>query len=375
MARNSKRNRHRKKTQTPRVSLEIQDRGFDFGFQMRIMAKSDFEFNQALREAGVIGCAYGFHPIEGLSQHVPSITLIGTNISAFERAYQCFVRWGCEEDGDVLDVDLLLRSDGSYCIWIGPEINRLLYRTIPQADLFDTMAMHVSWVKPLDSTNEMVHEIKRYCESGLHPVIISAAIGDPINPTILQLEPVPGWKGILKFGLRVIAQSEAPQDPRFAPMSEQFSPKSEKLKSQPTPKDLCRRRIKTLETAFPVSIERVRRSSLVHEVRRLAGFENVNETQVIQGAINLMISGEMVPGDKHYRQVTGDVYKTIWNTIISRVELADGACRPADQDPSVVAHQIELDVRETLKRMKVRGLREPFPRLQEIFLREGYINE
>lgn len=373
MAKKSKGKRNRKNF-TPKVPSGKLDRGFDFGLLIRTMAVPDFEFNQSLRDAGIFGCAYGYHPVDGLSHPVPSITLIGTNIIAFERAYQAFQRWGCEEDGDVLDVELLLKSDGSYNIWISPEINHLLYRTIPQANLFETLAMNVSWIKTLDSTHEMVRQLKRYCESKIHPVVISAAIGNPSNPSSMQLTPVPGWKNILKFGLHIIEQSETPEDFRFAPISERSSSKHEKMKS-PTPQDVCQRRTKTLDIAFPVSRERVRGSSLVHQIRGLTGFEKVEETQIVQAAINLMLSWELVPGDKHYRQLTGDFEKTIWQAIASRVELADGTCRPADQSPSLVARQIELDVRTTLKRMKARGLPEHFPQLQEVFLREGYVND
>lgn len=80
-------------------------------------------------------------------------------------------------------------------------------------------------------------------------------------------------------------------------------------------------------------------------------------------------------GDKHYQQVKGDIIETIWHAITSRVELADGSCKPADQHPSLVARQIELDVRTTFKQMKVRGLPEHFPLIQEVFLREGYVND
>jgi len=373
VAKKSKERRSRKKY-TPKAPSSNRYRGFDFGHLMRTMSVPDFEFNQSLRDAGIFGCAYGFHPVDGLSHPIPSITLIGTNIAAFERAYQAFQRWGCEEDGDVVDVELLLKSDGSYNIWISPEINHLLFRTIPQSNLFETLAMNVSWVKTLDSTHEMVRQLKRYCESKIHPVVIAAAIGNQCNPSIQQLKPVPGWKNILKFGLRIIEQSEAPEDFHFAPISERFSPKHEKIKS-PTPEDMCQRRIKTLDIAFPVSRERVRRSSLLLDIRCLPGFEKVTETQVIQAAINLMLSGSLVPGDKHYSKVTGDVEKTIWHLIASRVELADGVLKPADQNPSMVARQIELDVRTTLKRMKARGLPEHFPQLQEVFLREGYVND
>ena len=374
MAKRAKKIQHHK-NQAPKGRSKKIDRGFDFGLQMRVAAVTDLDFNQALRDAGVIGCAYGLAPVDGMSRPVPSITLIGTDRSAFARAYKQFVGWGCEEDGDVVDIALLLRSDGSYDFWLGPEMNRSFYRIMPQADLFDPLMLNISWIKHLDSTNVLVRDLKQYCASRFHPVVICAAIGDPNNRTSLNIENIPEWKGILKFWLTIIEQSETPDDPRFARLNARPSRSKNTPSSQSTPQDLCRRRTRTLDIAFPVSRERVRRSSLVHDVRRLVGFESVTEAQVIQGAINLMLSDELVPGDTHYRQITGDLDKKIWDAIISRVEMADGACRPSNQEPITVARQIDLDVRTTLVKMKARNAREPFPRIQAFFRQEGYADD
>jgi len=351
------------------------DRGFDFGFQMRVMAAPDPEFNQALRDARVIGCGYGFQRLDGISQTIPCITLVGTNKAAFLRAYQEFVRWGCEEDGDVIDVNLLLQADGGYNLWIGPEIERTMYRTIPQSALFDTMVMGLSWIKHIDSTNAMVHEIKRYCSTGLHPVFIYAALGNPDNPSSGHVKLIPEWKGILKFDLKIIEQANAPSGSLFAASRERSSKRQSQPESKLAPEDLHRRRLRTLDTAFPVSRERVRRSSLVDEVRRLPGFDSVTDTQVVQGAINLMMSAELVAGDRHYRQLTGDVDKAIWSAIASRVEFADGGARPADMPPSLVAKQVELDVKAALTKLKERNLHEAFPRLQEIFRSKACVDD
>lgn len=366
-----------KKRETPvqKSVAKNAERGFDFGHQQRVMAMPSTDFNQALRDAEVIGCAYGYCKVDGMPQPVPSITLVGRNSSAFVRAYECFASWGCQEDGDVVDVDLLLQPDGGYDLWIGSEIERSLYRTIPQADLYDPIVVCVSWRKHFDTTNEMVHTIKQYCETGLHPVVISAAIGDPKNPTSLQIKPVTEWQNILKFRLGIIENSKSLMHARFAYSNEKITQKQGRPPHQESPEDICRRRTRTLDSAFPVSRERVRRSSLVQEVRKLNGFEDVSETQVVQGAINLMISDVLVPGDKHYRQVRGDYSKAIWHAIESRIEIVDWTRRPADQEPSIVAHQIELDVRATLSMAKARNLEETFPRLQGVFRQEGYVND
>jgi len=376
LAKNKKKKQARTRRRPSKDPLDKLGRGFDFGLQPRVMAMPDIEFNQALRDAGVIGCAYGYHPMEGIPDPVPSITLVGTDSAAFEKVYQHFVHWGCEEDGDVVDVDLLLKSDNSYDLWIGPEIKRSIYRTIPQSALFDTMSMNISWIKHIDSTNEMVYNLRQYCQSGrLSPIVIMAATSTEKNIRSMQIELVPSWKGILKFGLRILTEAEASLDPLHGFIATRSNQKKSPPPPKIIPKDLCQNRIMTLNTAFPVSRERILRSSLFDEVRGMNGFESVTEIQVTQAAINLMLSNELIFGDKHYRQVTEDYYKKIWDAIAVRSDMADGSLQSADLDPVVIAYQVELDVRATLSKMKRRSAREPFSKLQEVFRQKGLVND
>lgn len=371
-----KKRKKRSKKQAQKASLRKQDRGFDFGFQPKVMTIPDTEFNRELVDSKVIGCAYGYHPLEGIPGRVPSITLIGTNSAAFSRAYEHFTQWGCEDDGDVVDASILLKSDGSYDLWIGPEFKRSIYRTIPKSALFNLMSMNMSWIKHIDSTNVFIHDLKEYCQSSrLHPVLIMAATCSENDIRTMQQEPipVPNWKGLLKFGLRILTEAEAALDPIFG-----FKEKPANQKEVPTtvtPEDLCACRIRTINTAFPVSNERILRSSLFEQVQKMTGFENVSKTQVSQAAINIMLSNELTPGDNHYKQVTGDYCKKIWNAIADKSDIADGSPLPSTLNPTVIAHQIELDVWSTLKKMKQKCERKPFTNLQEVFRQRGYIND
>ena len=342
------------------------------------MGVADIEFNQALVDARVIGCAYGFQKVAGLRGPVPCITLIGTNASAFIAAYQCFARWGCEEDGDVVSVDFLLRTDGTYDLWVAPELKRFMFRTIPQYELFDALGFQTSWIKHMDSTQEFLRqELKRYSHFVLHPIFVYAAIGDPRNRLSPDFEMVSEWNPILKFDVRIIDQSDNPSDPRFSLPSRAGARTSDRhvVPSVLAPEDICRKRLTTLDVAFPVSRERVRRSSLLRDVRAISGFEHVAESQVTQAAINLMLSAELVPGDRHYRKVTGKLDESIWHAIGERVELADGKSAPADQSPLDLARQIELDARAVLSSLQPQDSKKSFSEMQALMLRCGYVGD
>lgn len=259
----AKRKKSRTKSKVGPSAAVLRKRGFDLGDQMRVMALSDVEYNQALCDARVFGCAYGFERLEGTPHMIPSITLIGERSEGFVKAFEHFERWGCLEDGDAVDVQMLLKSDGTYELWIGPEIQRTLYRTIPCADLYQAMAFNVTWVKRFDSTHEAVRDLKRHCESGLRPVAIMAATGDPGDLSSRQLRPLKEWKAIVKFQLRIVDEKDAPGDPRFAPRDKAVNRAPAGDDDELSAVEICRRRNKTLDLAFSVSRERVRRSDLI----------------------------------------------------------------------------------------------------------------
>lgn len=336
------------------------------------MAVSDIEFNQALRDARVFGCAYGLERPEGMPQPVPAITLIGERSEGFVKAFEHFERWGCLEDGDAVDVQMLLKADGTYELWIGPEIQRTLYRTIPSADLYRVMAFNVSYVKRFDSTHEMVRDLKRHCESGLRPVAIMAAIGDPGDLSGRHLRLLKEWKGFVKFQLRIVDQQDAPSDPRFAPRDTSLA-RGPAGDDELSPAEICRRRNRTIDIAFPVSRERVRRSDLIGHVRALPGYSEVSEAQVTQAAINLMLSDRLVPGDRHYSRLSGNISQKIWRAVADISEVADGLQQPADQPADSVAQQIALDVACMLRKRKLYDAANSFCEQQVLFRDAGYV--
>jgi hypothetical protein len=368
----AKRKKSRTKAKVRPGATNLRERGLDLGDQMRVMAVSDIEFNQALRDAGVFGCAYGLERIEGMSQPIPAITLIGERPEGFIRAFEHFERWGCLEDGDAVDVQMLLKGDGTYELWIGPETQRALYRTIPRADLYQAMALNVSWVKRFDSTHEAVRDLKRHCESGLRPVAIMAATGDPGDLSGRRLRLLKEWNGFVKFELRIIDEKDAPGDPRFAPRDKPANRDAASV-DELSPAETCRRRNKTLDLAFPLSRERVRRSELTGRVRVLPGYSEVSEVQVVQAAVNLMLSDQLVPGDRHYSRISGDWRQKIWQAVADVSEVADGMHQPSSQPPEHVARQVALDVACMLRKRKLFDATKTFHEQQALFRDAGYV--
>lgn len=353
----------------------VREKGFDLGEQATAMVVADLQFVRALHEAGVFGCAYGLRRFPGFPGPIPEITLIGERRSGFERAFQAFKRWGCEDDGDTVDVHMMLNVDGTYALWIGPELERLLHRSLPQADLYQRPgAFHLSWVKPIDSTHRTLLDLKRYRDGSIFsPIAVSAAVCDRANPRIEDVQPIPELPRLIKFDLRIIEQRTHPDDPRFHTRTRPASPAAPPARL--APQDWCTQRRRTLDIAFPVSRERVRRAGLAELVRAIPGFATVSETQVAQAAINLTLSGELVAGDRHYSQVPKPLPERIWKYILSRFERADDSRSRTDHPPLVVAHQLALDVQHVLARDQRRVARKPFAEQQAVFRARGYIDD
>jgi hypothetical protein len=353
----------------------VGEKGFDLGEQTNAMAVADLEFARALHDAGVFGCAYGLRRFPEFPGPIPEISLIGEHRSGFERAFEAFRRWGCVHDGDCVDVDIMLNVDGTYALWIGPELERLLHRTLPQADLYRRPgALHLSWVKPIDSTHRALLDLKQYRDGSVFsPVAVSAAVCDRANPRVDELQSIPGLPRLIKFDLRIIEERTHPDDPRFHSRTRAAAP--EAPSDRMAPPDWCTQRRRTLDIAFPVSRERVRRAGLPALVRAIPGFASVSDTQVAQAAINLTLSGELVAGDRHYSRVPKRLAERVWKYILSRYETADGSHSPTEHPPLTVAHQLELDVQYVLShdRIKVPGL--SFSEQQAVFRERGYIDD
>jgi hypothetical protein len=347
--------------------------GFDFGERPKYAAVPNPEFNQALMDANVIGCAYGFGPAEGFRSAIPLLTLVGTDEGNLKAAFEHFRDWGCEEDGDAVDIHLLLSLDGSYRMWLGPETRRLLFRCIPQADLVDPLIFNVSWIKQFDSTNPYLFQLREYLKGNITPVSVSAATvpkaWTSLAPT--DISGIEGLPKLIKFNLEIIAEQDSPDDLRFKPLITR--PRGPQGDGLPKPNEYADGRKRTFDVAFPVLRERVRRANLLSQVHSIEGFDDVKEDQVIQAAINLVLSDELAPGDQHYKSLKDARADKIWELVTSRREWADEKNGVPELESEAIARQIELDVRYVLTRRGVPTSEMQFRKLQQMFLRKGYV--
>jgi hypothetical protein len=368
------RQKRSKKKSKDRTSMRKVERGFDFGDRKHIIALADISFPQALSDAQIVACGYGYHQPTGFPGPIPLLTLVATREEPLRQAFEEFKRWGCEHDGDVVDMNLHLKKDGTYEMRIAPEADRAMFRLVRQADLYYPLMMHAWWIKPFDSIHPMLRELKQYTDSTFHPVSISAGMA-PESRNPADIKPIQGLPELIKFDLQIVDEESVVGDPRFSLRNKGRKRPRGLPDPKLTPEELCLGRKKLLDVAFPVSRERVRRSGLVDEVRTFSLFEAVSETQIVQASINLILSNELVSGDRHYTKASQDLQTQIWKHIDKRLEMAVGENLGREIDSSAVAHQLELDVRYALALHKISTKSTPFSDLQERFRRDGYIDD
>lgn len=377
MAKRKKKNKRSKKPHTPKISaVTPAGKGFDFGLKPKVALLPDFAFNELLSKAEVIGCAYGFCHFDDETGHIPCITLVGQNGDILIEVYKIFQNWGCKEDGDVICMDILLNDDGSYDLWITPEFERMRYRIQPQAELFDALLMNLSWIKHIDTTNDFLYTLKEHCQKLLSPVVVNAATCKDITQTDPDLSPIKEWEDILMFNFRILSSQEANKDPMYSLIARGKGKKKGygKKTSEYTPETIAANRLNIFDTAFPVSRERIKTSSLMEQVRALDGFESVVDEQIVQAAVNIALSAELNDRDFHYSALDDSYEEAIFDHILNRVEHADGTPYPESVDAEVIAKQIHLDVIKSLQATKIKTSNRSFLTLQKIFIDKGFAN-
>jgi hypothetical protein len=79
--------------------------GYDLGHRKHIIALADISFQNALIDAQIVACGYGYHRPTGFPTPIPALTLVATHEEPIRQAFEEFKRWGCEHDGDVVDIE------------------------------------------------------------------------------------------------------------------------------------------------------------------------------------------------------------------------------------------------------------------------------
>lgn len=368
--RKKKRNRKKKQKSLSRSSAA---RGFDFGFLQRVMyaSTSSFDLNNHMTTANVIGCAYGFDRAEGYPTLMPSLTFVAEVEDELRAAVKCLESWGCGEDGDSVDIDIVLKNDGGYLVGIQPNVDRMMIRMAKDSALVEILFSGATWIKTIDTTNPALLEWKEYLKSKIAPIKVGFATAKFVGgvPQFDTIEPLEDAPSFVKFGLTVQTEDENPDHWFFDIVRDTKQKSGPSGPRKGTPKDVAAKRVNVINSAFPVTRTRIHRHGLTEKIEALTSTP-ISKSQVEQAAINILLSREWTDSQDHYVGVA-NLDEEWWQRVGRRVEIAEPPDTIGGLDVMDVFRQLTLDVEYTLRRhgANVSG---KFKTNQKLFMRLGY---
>ena len=300
-------------------------RGFDFGFLQRVMYAntSSVDLNNHMRTANVVGCAYGFDRAEGYPTPIPSLTFVGEVEGELRAAAKCLESWGCAEDGDSVDIDIVLKNDGGYLLAMQPNYARMMIRVVKDSALVEMLFSGATWIKTMDTTNPTLFEWKDYLKSKIAPIKVGFATAKFVGgvPQFNTIKPLEGALSFVKFGLTIQTEDENPDHWFFDIVRHTKRKGGPSGPRKGTPKDVAAARVNVINSAFPVSRTRIRRQGLTEKVEALASTP-ISKSQVEQAAINILLSREWTESQDHYVGIA-DLDAEWWQRVGRRVEIAE----------------------------------------------------
>ena len=327
----------KRRKRTARTSAQkTRPRGFDYGCLPAVMALSSIEFPSHLSAASVDVVAYGSVWSEVVNQTVPTISLVAQRGDELAKAFEEFNAWSQMTDPDSVEITFVFRKSGGYLFVISPEHSRLERRCLGFDRVYRVLIAELIWVKLIDSVNPLLRMFREHCSAPIAPFVFSGAtyVGPQSALTLSSppdVSPIHGLQPLLKFEVTFIDEDDVTPNsiPWVALKTESRQvPKSPTRPPKTKPDDIAKQRVKTLAHHFPVTLERIRRSSSVPPLMLRLAASSVRPWQIEQALCNLVLSAEMGQG-AHFIGLSARKAKSgIIQAIMSRYELADGGDIP-----------------------------------------------
>lgn len=349
-------------------------RGFDFGQLPRALfaSTSSFDFNTHMVAARVNGCAYGYDKVDGYPFPLPCLTFLGEHGDELLKASKCLEYWGCREDGDSVDMTIVLKDDGGYLLGMQPNWTRMANRSRKDTALVESIFTGATWIKTLDSTNPILRDWKEYRKSKLAPIKIRFATVESEKrvPKPGTIRDLPGAIEFVKFDLQILTEADDPKHWFLDIVRHETKVKGAKVARQASPESVAEARRGVIDGVFPLSRERIRRAKLPARVQAISNADYIALAQIEQAAINVVLSREWAEGRDHYQGLI-ELEDQWWKLAGKRVEVCGTPDVFETLDEATVLQQLVFDVEHTLKKHGA-TISNKFATNQRQFVRLGY---
>lgn len=350
--------------------------GTDYGVDRTIAVMTAADFNNNLRAADIIACAYGERHDKQF--HVaPAVMLVARNPEPLTKAFIQFKAWMDTTGPDALNVEVLYSKAGYY-ISFGPEYRHAMWRTVGLDRFCSPMYWGITYIKTIDTRHAFLDRLANYSKHPVAPVLLEGAeyTGDQPGrtPSPADLRPIPGCPQLTLLHLPIYKTNA--EVPRFSglisvtkPNPKDFSSDEEFNRTLRSPEAVAAAREKHLSSLMPITSHMLRTfGPLRAQVDLIATESSVERWQVEQAIINQRLWSLMTTQQRARFQNANDRHEAITRF----VELDNPDWNTIGNDRASIQGQILRDSRFLLKRM---GANTPttFPECQEALRRLGYL--
>lgn len=313
--------------------------GYDYGGRERFLAISDPTFITYLEDREAVG--YGRMPHWGLLVNPPVLYFLFSNSDSATSCFEIFHSWikASNGDGDAVEISFLEYDDGSYGVTTGPEVKRLIDRTIPE------YLQHE--VEPIVSVPQKMTRIPE--QSGSYRWFKGAASTSPF--IVIPGTGVDGPLEDLAFRKREVSFVRASEVPpnHSASVFSHGDPGARSTHHPPTPapREILDRRKSQLKRFFPVTLERLRFSTQFKNIQDRLGAEESRDWELRQAVCNLTLRHRHPELYEREEEFAGGT--SVIDFLLCHPETVEGQPLPDNLlSVEVVARQLLADRRDLL---------------------------
>lgn len=338
------------------------------------------DYNDNLRAAGIIGCAYGSDYSNDCGTDIPILSLAVKHPHRLKLAFDQFRAWIDATGPDALRVEILYKEEGYY-LALGPDGQHSFWRTVGLGDPVDRPLIGLTYIKPIDSRQRLLENISEYCSSPIAPIYLGGvhyvgpddpgSFGDP-----WWLRPIHDLPPILLLNLAVYKKKEdVPHESglisrgNMPDRDELVRLQAEHQQKRTSPVALSRVRESQLQSIVPTTLHLLRTdATFVASLRDMekSGFKG---WQLEQAAINQRFWRAATAAGQYRLKRSDTVPKFLENFLELDTPPIDGLLKDSD---AIIA-QAKRDAVFLLKKLGENGPRDDVAVLQGMLEARGYL--
>lgn len=349
----------KRKSKKPKKKPSLLMPGFDYGLENSLAIMTAPDFNENLRAANIIACAYGMKFSDEINAHIPIISLVATNPDLIKRAFVQFKSWIDATGPDALQVEILYSNEGYY-ISLGPNPRHLLWRTVGLDQAVDPLIWGLTYIKTIDTRNSFLDQLAD--QLPVAPVIVSGAhYTGPAQPNRTpnpnDMRSIPGCPELILFQLPIYkTPSDVPRKSGLISCTDRV-PRRELANSREGYQEQAKssdrvfaRRERRIASLMPVTLHMLRTFTPLRDKVKTLAASGFVPWQLEQAIVNQRLWTQITPEARARMQDQ----KKLFGVISRFVELDSPNWQEIAANEEAILKQAQRDLRFLLRGLGLR---------------------